>query len=92
MSDQLPTFAELAEVIKGCSGVTVEPEVMSKSPELTFEELGVDSLGVLGIVAVLENRYGLRLGADAEDCQRPDQLRALVSTAISREATDARTH
>jgi minimal PKS acyl carrier protein len=92
MSDRPPTHDELAAMIKECAGVTVDPAALSRRPDLTFEELGVDSLGVLGVVAALENRYGIRLAGDTEQSQRPDQLRALVETTIATEATDARTH
>jgi acyl carrier protein len=73
-------------------GVTVEAETISGQPELTFADLGVESLGVLGVVAALENRYGIRLGADAEQCERPEQLRELITQMTTEEATDARAH
>jgi minimal PKS acyl carrier protein len=92
MPHELPTYHELAAMIRTCTGVTVDAEAMSRQPDLTFDELGVDSLGVMGVVAALENRYGIRVDADAEQCERPEQLRALVETTIAREVTDARTH
>lgn len=92
MSEGPFTYAELAAMIRQCAGVTVAPETMSAQPELTFAELGVESLGVLGVVAAVENRYGVRLGADGEQCERPEQLRALVGQLITEEATDARAH
>jgi minimal PKS acyl carrier protein len=79
-------------MIKQCAGVVVDVELMTGQPDLTFEELGVDSLGVLGVLAALENRYGIRMSTDAEQCNRPHQLRALVETTIAREASDAGTH
>lgn len=92
MSQQPPTYQELAAMIKSCAGVTVDADTMSRQPALTFEELEVDSLAVLGLVAALENRYGIRLGAEAEQSRRPQQLRELVENAIAKEAADARTH
>lgn len=91
MSDKPLSYEELAMVIKECAGVTVDAEIISRRPDLTFADLGVESLGVLGIVAALENRYGVRLGADAEQCERPDQLRALFMNVVT-EASDARAH
>lgn len=87
------THAELATVIKNCTGVAVDPETLAGSPELTFAELGIESLGVLGIVAALENRYGIQLRDDAEQCQYPEQLRELVTSATGEEASsDASAH
>ncbi|WP_441245106.1 acyl carrier protein [Kitasatospora sp. McL0602] len=57
------TYDELALLIKNRAGVTVPAETVAE-PGIGFDELGVDSLGVLGIVAELENRYGLKLGSD----------------------------
>jgi len=86
MSDGAPTYEDLVALIQKCAGVTVNAETMSRQPDLTFAELGVDSLGVLGVAAALENQYGIRLGVDAEQCERPQQLRALVTSAIAKEA------
>jgi minimal PKS acyl carrier protein len=92
MPEGAPTYEDLASLIQRCAGVTVNAETMSHQPDLTFAELGVDSLGVLGVATALENQYGVRLGVDAEQCQRPQQLRALVTNAIAKEANDAGTH
>lgn len=91
MSDRPLSYEELAAVIKECAGVTVDASIISRRPDLSFADLGVESLGVLGIVAALENRYGIRLGSDAEQCERPDQLRTLVLDTVS-EVSDARAH
>lgn len=92
MSDQLPTDDELVALIKKCAGVTVDPEAITRQPDPTFLELGVDSLGVLGLTAALENRYGIRLSAEAEQCESPQQLRTLIGAAIAKEDSNARTH
>lgn len=92
MPDRPLTYEELATVVRECTGITVDPDAISRQPELTFAELGVESLGMLGIVAALENRYGIRLGADAEQCQRPGQLCELVTSTMEREVTDAGAH
>lgn len=81
MSDGSPTYEDIVALIQRCAGVTVAAETISHQPEVTFAELGVDSLGVLGVAAALENQYGIQL-ADAGQCERPQQLRALVTSAI----------
>jgi minimal PKS acyl carrier protein len=92
MSDKSLSYEDLATVIKECAGVTVDAEIISRRPDLSFADLGVESLGVLGIVAALENRYGIRLTGSAQECHRPEQLRDLVTREIGKESSDAGTH
>ncbi|WP_405581872.1 acyl carrier protein [Streptomyces sp. NBC_01190] len=65
------TYEELAALMKGRAGVSVDPQEMAKRPDTTFEELELDSLGLLGIVAELEKRYERPIGEDAETCKTP---------------------
>ena len=48
------TFEELAALMKGRAGLTVDAREMESNPAITFEELNLDSLGLLGIVAELD--------------------------------------
>ncbi|MER5641671.1 acyl carrier protein [Kitasatospora sp. NPDC002227] len=57
------TYDQLAQLIHAKAGVTVDPERIGE-PGIGFDELGVDSLGVLGLIAELENRFGLQLGSE----------------------------
>lgn len=72
------TYEELAEIVSKCVGVTVEPDAIG-SPTVRFEEIGVDSLGVLSIVAELERRYRIALGAEAEESETLGELINLVN-------------
>ncbi|WP_405682982.1 acyl carrier protein [Streptomyces sp. NBC_00057] len=63
----------LAEVISRCAGATTNA-AMLRTAQPTFAELGVDSLGLLGIVAELEQMLGIQLGPDAEQSSSPDEL------------------
>lgn len=63
----------LAEVISRCAGATTDGAVL-RSARPTFAELGVDSLGLLGIVAELEQLLGIQLGPEAEQSESPDEL------------------
>ncbi|MBU6532292.1 phosphopantetheine-binding protein [Streptomyces sp. NPDC057245] len=63
----------LAEVISRCAGATTDAATL-RTARPTFAELGVDSLGLLGIVAELEQVLGIPLGADAEQSTSPDEL------------------
>ncbi|MFJ5732734.1 acyl carrier protein [Streptomyces paradoxus] len=80
MTDRI-TVEELSELMKKCTGVTVAPEELRRD-ETAFESLGVDSLGLLGIVGELENRYGTPMPADAERSKTPRQFLDLVNGAL----------
>ncbi|MFF0473810.1 acyl carrier protein [Streptomyces sp. NPDC004284] len=77
------TFGELATLMKQSAGVTVDPTRLEESPETPFSELGVDSLGLLGIVGELENRHGVSLPTDAERCKAPAEFISLVNNALA---------
>ncbi|MEV0634511.1 acyl carrier protein [Streptomyces sp. NPDC050619] len=81
MSDHI-TVEELAELMKKAAGVTVAPEELEERYDSGFDALGVDSLGLLGIVGELENRYGTPMPPDAERCKTPRQFLGLVNGAL----------
>ncbi|MEC3894098.1 acyl carrier protein [Nocardiopsis alba] len=76
MSQRNITIEELVELVSICAGVRTDVATASTS---TFEELGVDSLGVLGIIAEIERRVGRKLGPDAELVPSPTALIAFVA-------------
>ncbi|MDR6975008.1 minimal PKS acyl carrier protein [Streptomyces sp. 3330] len=80
MTDRI-TVEELAELMKKSAGVTVAPEQLRRD-EAGFDSLGVDSLGLLGIVGELENRYGTPMPPDAERSKTPRQFLDLVNSAL----------
>ncbi|WP_274917427.1 acyl carrier protein [Streptomyces sp. WZ-12] len=79
MTAQL-TLDGLATLMKSAAGLTVDPEEMANRPEVTFAEYGLDSLGLLGIVGELENRFGRPLPPDAERAKTPRDFLDLVNT------------
>ena len=80
MTDRI-TVEELAELMKKSAGVTVPAEELGlRNPG--FDTLGVDSLGLLGIVGELENRYGTPMPPDAERSKTPRQFLDLVNSAL----------
>jgi minimal PKS acyl carrier protein len=81
MTDRL-TMEELAALMKKGAGVTVDPSVMESRPDSRFEEYGLDSLGLLGIVGELENRHGRPLPADADRCKTPREFLDLVNNTL----------
>jgi minimal PKS acyl carrier protein len=80
MTDRI-TVEELAELMKKSAGVTVAPEELRQN-DTGFDRLGVDSLGLLGIVGELENRYGTPMPPDAERSKTPRQFLDLVNSAL----------
>lgn len=54
---------------------------MEQRPGSAFDEYGLDSLGLLGIVGVLENRHGRPLPADADRCKTPRNSSTSSTTA-----------
>ncbi|KUN65121.1 curamycin polyketide synthase [Streptomyces canus] len=81
MSDRI-TVEELAELMKKAAGITVAPEELRQQQESGFDAFGLDSLGLLGIVGELENRYGTPMPPDAEKSKSPRQFLALVNSAL----------
>ncbi len=76
MAQEHITLEELVELISASAGVRTDTETAAAQ---TFEELGVDSLGVLGIVAEIERRVGRKLGSEAELSPSPNALIAFVN-------------
>ncbi|MEU9375376.1 acyl carrier protein [Streptomyces sp. NPDC048255] len=76
------TIEELAALMKKGAGVNVDPVDMASRPDSAFEEWGLDSLGLLGIVGELENRHGRALPADADQCKTPREFLSLVNDTL----------
>jgi minimal PKS acyl carrier protein len=58
------TIREFAELLSAGAGVRIAADQVSDST--TFDELGVDSLALLGVVSVLERTREMELPADVE--------------------------
>ncbi|NUJ99775.1 acyl carrier protein [Streptomyces lunaelactis] len=76
------TLEELAALMKKGAGLTVDPADMASRPHAGFDEFGLDSLGLLGIVGELENRHGRPLPADADRCKTPQEFLDLVNNTL----------
>ena len=77
------TFEELATLMKQAAGITVDPQELKRSAESPFDVFGLDSLGLLGIVGELENRYGASLPPDSERCRTPREFLNLVNSTLT---------
>ena len=81
MSDRI-TVEELSALMKKAAGVTVAPDELQQQYDNGFDTLGIDSLGLLGVVGELENRYGTPLPPDAERCKTPREFLDLINGAL----------
>ncbi|MFC8433428.1 acyl carrier protein [Streptomyces sp. NPDC057253] len=81
MSDRI-TVEELAGLMKTAAGITVAPADLEQLSDSGFDAFGLDSLGLLGIVGELENRYGTPMPPDAEKSKTPRQFLDLVNSAL----------
>ncbi|MER6247368.1 acyl carrier protein [Streptomyces griseorubiginosus] len=81
MSERI-TVEELAGLMKKAAGITVAPQDLQQLSDSGFDSFGLDSLGLLGIVGELENRYGTPMPPDAEKCKTPRQFLDLVNSAL----------
>ena len=81
MSDRI-TVEELAGLMKKAAGVTVAPEELQQRYDSGFDTFGIDSLGLLGIVGELENRYNASMPSDTEKSRSPRQFLERVNSAL----------
>ena len=72
------TYDELAALIKKTVGVTVDAKELA-SPTATLDGFGVDSLGLLGVVGELQNRYGTPIAEGAESSKTPQEFLDVVN-------------
>ncbi|MDJ0380061.1 acyl carrier protein [Streptomyces sp. G-G2] len=80
MSERL-TMEELAALMK-TAGITVDPKELASRPDAQFDDYGLDSLGLLGVVGELENRRGRALPTDADRCKSPAEFLDLVNNSL----------
>jgi aromatase len=76
-----PTRADLIGMIKTAVGVAIDAGQMQQNPQATFKDLGVDSLGLFGVFAAIEKKYGFEIHADIDDCRTLADLEAIVGLA-----------
>ncbi|WP_035840555.1 acyl carrier protein [Kitasatospora azatica] len=77
------TIEELALLMKSRAGLTVDPEQLAARPDDPFELYNLDSLGLLGIVSELENRYGRSIDNEPERCKTPTEFLTQVNEQLN---------
>ena len=68
---------ELAALISRCTGVTVTGAQVTDATR-SFDDLGVDSLGLMGVLAELQRDHGVSRDAELRPHQSPRELLALL--------------
>ena len=76
------TLAEFTELLSAKAGVRIISDLVDK--DTTFDELGVDSLALLGVIPVLERTRQILLPADAENIQTVSGFLDLVNNAVQK--------
>ncbi|MFJ9948678.1 acyl carrier protein [Kitasatospora sp. NPDC091207] len=84
MSNTL-SHPELAALIQARAGVVIDPLDLER-PGASFDDFGVDSLGLLGVVGELENRHGLKVTNGAESAKTPAEFLDLVNSSFATKA------
>ena len=76
------TLAEFTELLSARAGVRITPEQVGAYT--TFEELGVDSLALLGVIPVLERSRQILLPTDAESVETVNDFLDLVNNTAQK--------
>jgi minimal PKS acyl carrier protein len=74
------TLAELTDILSSSAGVKITPDQVAEST--TFNELGVDSLALLGAIPILERTRQIVIPADAENIETVSEFLDLVNDTV----------
>ncbi|MCW2881645.1 MAG: hypothetical protein JWQ95_5745 [Sphaerisporangium sp.] len=86
--EQLGSFTldDLRDIMRACAGVTDSVDLDSAIDDITFEDLGYDSLAVLEMAAKLQNHLGVVIPDDvAEQLPTPRALAEYVNVRLAPE-------
>ncbi|MFU8850841.1 SRPBCC family protein [Micromonospora sp. SL1-18] len=74
------TNEEFRTIVQRCTGIPAEA-LRLDDPDLTIDEIGVDSLGLLNVITEVENRCDIRL--DAEGLTRFPEILAQINEKLA---------
>lgn len=77
------TYEDLAVLMKTRAGTPVESDDLATMSDSPFGDFGLDSLGLLGIISELENRYGCSIDGEPEAHKSPGALLNLVNARMT---------
>jgi aromatase len=87
MSDAYLSLDVLGDVVRTKTGIEVDTSLLATHPA-TISELGIDSLGWLGVISEVENQYGIAIDASAESITTLPELVVIVNGTLT--GSDAR--
>jgi acyl carrier protein len=76
------TLAEFTELLSAGSGVRITPDLVGEGT--TFEEIGVDSLALIGVIPVLERSRQILIPPDAENIKTVSDFLTLVNDIVQK--------
>ncbi len=80
----MSAYASIQKDIAEYLAANYDIKLDAVAPEATLEELGFDSLGLLGIATLLENKYGLKF--DTASMFRVETVTDLIELVKSKSA------
>ncbi|WP_018547665.1 acyl carrier protein [Streptomyces sp. LaPpAH-108] len=81
------TIDALRTILVACAGADDDVEFSDEALDVTFEELGYDSLALMESAARIEREYGIELSDDEiDEGLTPRRLLAIVNENLSQAA------
>jgi acyl carrier protein len=74
---ELLTITELVQLLAAGTGAVVDADSIDDST--TFDDIGVDSLGLLGVITTIERGHGVVLPEDSQQVERITEFLSIVN-------------
>jgi minimal PKS acyl carrier protein len=76
------TLTEFTEFLSSSAGVRITPDLVGD--DTTFEEIGVDSLALIGVIPILERSRQILIPPDAENIKTVSEFLTLVNDIVQK--------
>ncbi|WP_019812334.1 acyl carrier protein [Saccharomonospora halophila] len=83
MTDRDVTIEELGELLSSSGGVRIEVDELTAAT--TFDELGLDSLALLGVITSIERDRGVALPTEAQEARSVRDFLTVLNDALRKE-------
>ncbi|EIE99044.1 acyl carrier protein [Saccharomonospora glauca] len=84
MSDPDISMEELGELLSSSSGVRVDTAELTAAT--TFDDLGLDSLAVLGVITAIERNRGVVLPPEAQETRSVREFLTILNDTLRKAA------
>ncbi|WP_197319851.1 acyl carrier protein [Saccharomonospora sp. NB11] len=78
------TMDELCELLSSSSGVPIAPADLEAAA--TFDDLGLDSLALLGVITAIERNRGVTLPAEAQEVRSVREFLGILNDTLRKAA------